>query len=306
MNARSAPSMRAREPTVALPADVPSDAMPPGVVEAGEVGSFTAVDGEVLRFQVVRAARPQHHLLYLHGIESHGGWFLPAARALRQHGCTTWLFDRRGSGLNRDLGPGDAPSATTLLADVGHMRARIGAPVHLVGLSWGGKLATVSALDDGERVHSLILITPGLVSAVDLTLLQKVSLAFDLLRGGRRRFSLPIRPEMFTRTPEILEFVRRDPWRVEKATSRLLWASRQMDRHVRRGIHRLQQPVLLFLAGRDRIIDNAGVLHLLSTLPAGQLSVRRYDEATHSIQLEQTAAMVADILTFLQERVYPC
>lgn len=71
-----------------------------------------------LRYRVVRAPAERHALLYLHGIESHGAWFLAAARGLAERGCTTYLLDRRGSGLNCDGQVGDAESADELLEDV--------------------------------------------------------------------------------------------------------------------------------------------------------------------------------------------
>ena len=74
--------------------------------DPAEVGLYAGADGRELSYRVVRAASERHRLLYLHGIESHGGWFLPAARGLAERGCTTYLVDRRGSGLNRSTKPG--------------------------------------------------------------------------------------------------------------------------------------------------------------------------------------------------------
>jgi len=272
-------------------------ALPPGAL-AAESGSFIASDGATLAYQVVAAPRPRHRLLYLHGIESHGSWFLPAAQALRDHGCSTWLLDRRGAGLNRHVS--EAVSADRLLDDVRVMRAHLGPePLHLVGLSWGGKLATAAALAQPDALKSLVLVTPGLVARVDLPLLTKAAVALDLLRGGHRRFEVPIRPEMFTATPAPLEFIRRDPWRTTAVAPQLLWASRVLDRRIRAGIRSLRPPVLLVLAGRDRIVDNDRILELLAPLAPGQLTVRLYEAATHAIQLEQAGALADDVARFL-------
>jgi alpha-beta hydrolase superfamily lysophospholipase len=289
------------------PCHLPAGALPPGVVETGRVASYAGAGGQVLRYRVLAAPRPRHHLLYLHGIESHSGWFLAAAEQLRARGCTVWLLDRRGSGLNRATGVGDAPSARTLLADVQAFRAHIGdPPLHLVGLSWGGKLATAAALEQPRQVQGVVLVTPGLRARVDLRLAQKVAVVLDRLRGGDRRFALPIAPEMFTRTPPLLEFIRHDPWRVTAVTARLLFASRCLDLRIARRIARLTPPVLLLLAGHEEIIDNDGVLRLLARRRAGPPEVRHYPQATHSIQLEQVDEMVADIHRFLEAHSLPC
>src|SRR5687767_2901870 len=100
--------------------------------------------------------------MYLHGIESHSTWFLAAAQRLAQQGCTTYLLDRRGSGLNLEPNPGDAPSAQALMTDVMRFREQhADEPMHLAALSWGGKLALATALEHSRAWQSLTLITPG-------------------------------------------------------------------------------------------------------------------------------------------------
>jgi alpha-beta hydrolase superfamily lysophospholipase len=271
--------------------------LPPGARAPAEVRSFAASDGRRLRYWSVAAAPERHRILYVHGIESHGTWFLPAAAALRERGCTTFLLDRRGSGLNREPSPGEAVSPATLLDDLRGFREAIGdPPMHLAGLSWGGKLACAAALDQPRGLRTLALITPGLCSLVDLRPGAKLAMAAGLvLRRGRNRIRVPIEPEMFTTTPALLDFIRNDPWRTKHVSARLLWSGTRLDRKVRRGIAALELPVLLVLAGRERIVDNAAVLALLQQLPPGRLSVRTYAEATHSVQLEQTGRLAGDM-----------
>ena len=278
-------------------------ALPGAPGTATKTLTHVGAGGRTLRMQVVEARPARHQLLYLHGIESHGGWFLRAALALRERDCTTFLLDRRGSGLNGGEAPGDAASAAVLLEDVRCARAALGDPVlHLVGLSWGGKLATAVALAEPDRVASLILVTPGLRARVDLTWRQKLAVGLSLLGGGTRRFPVPIVAEMFTREPDLLAFIRNDPLRTTSVTARFLYATRCLDRQIRREIASLKVPVLLFLAGQDQIVDNEAVLRLLAPLDPARLEVRRYEQAMHSIQLEHTDAMVADIAAFLEAR----
>lgn len=288
---------------------VPAQAVPPGGHASGELGSYVAGDGRELRYQVVAAHPARAHLLYVHGLESHGGWFLPAAEELRRLGCTTWLLDRRGSGLNRQLAPGDARSAEVLLDDVRRMRAQMAGAgvhsVHLVGLSWGGKLATAAALDRPDGVRSLTLVAPGLRALVDLSWATKAAAVLALAWGGSTRFELPLRPEMFTSDERLVDFIRHDPWRTTRATARMLWASHVLDRRIERRIASLAAPVLLLLAGRERIVDNAGVLRLLSALPEGRVTVRLFEDATHALQLERTEALAAEVARFVGATAAP-
>jgi alpha-beta hydrolase superfamily lysophospholipase len=275
--------------------------LPPGATRGGEPGSFTAADGRVLGYRRIDAGERRPLALYLHGIESHGAWFLPAAEGLAAHGISTVLLDRRGSGLNRAVGPGDAASADLLLDDIARCREALGRPeVHLVGLSWGGKLALAQALRSAEGIRSLALLTPGLRARVDLRLRDKAAFVLGLMAGGRNRIPVPIRAEMFTRTPEFLDYIRRDPWRISQVTARFLAASFVLDRRIRRGIRGLRVPTLLVLAGQETIVDNEGVRSLLARTTAGIVRELTYPEARHSVQFDQKDRLVADLVAHMQ------
>jgi hypothetical protein len=56
--------------------------------------------------------------------------------------------------------------------------------------------------------------------------------------------------------------------------------------------------MLLFLAGKDSIIDNRGVLALLSK---NEVRVRTFDDAIHAIQFDQMERLVGDIVNFVEE-----
>jgi acylglycerol lipase len=274
-----------------------------------ELHDYEGAGGKRLRYRVIRSSHERHVLLYLHGIESHGGWFLPAGHRLAKRSCTTYLLDRRGSGLNRDGRKdhdGDAESADILLEDVRRFRAHANLDsVVLVGLSWGGKLAVAAALDEPEGVRALVLITPGLVPRVDLSVRNKVRALASLVGGGHAPIELPIKPEMFTRTSRWLDFIKHDPDRLTAVTARFLLASRSIDRRLRDHGSALNVPVLLLLAGHDRIIDNARTHALLRRLCRAGLRVEDYEDSTHSIQFDDTTRLVDDVSGFLEEPV-PC
>lgn len=279
-------------------------------VRRGEVATYRTADGRELAYRAYRAddraASAATALVYLHGIESHGVWFALAADGLSRRGHDVFLLDRRGSGLNREnrgFLSGDAPGGVDgLLADVDafldSLRGRYQRVV-LVGLSWGGKLALAETLADPAAVDALILITPGLVPEVGYGALEQVGIAAAALVRPEAAFRTPIAPEMFTTTPVWLAFIETDPLRLRQVTARFLMATRALDRRIARGAAERGTPTLLILAGRDRIVDNAGARMLLARGP-GDLAIVTYPDQTHSVQLDDVDRLVADMDAWLR------
>src|SRR3954465_8366407 len=105
-------------------------------------------------------------VVVLHGVQSHGGWYHGLGRTLAGAGYEAHFPDRRGSGANR-RDRGHTPSAGRLVRDVaerlGALRERDATPpIVLAGISWGGKLAVVTAGRHPELIDALALICPGL------------------------------------------------------------------------------------------------------------------------------------------------
>ncbi len=271
----------------------------------GELGEYRGSDGASLAYVSYTQTGADTALVYLHGIESHAGWFALAADALRNRGFDVYCLDRRGSGLNREnrgLPSGHVDDYTTLLADI---RAFI-TPLHgrydevfLVGLSWGGKLAMSYGLAYPEDIDGLVLITPGLRSEVDVSFLNKLKILLLSPINPTARVPTPIQPQMFTTTPVYLDYIRQDPLRLTSATVRFFWQTHRLGKYIDRNIGGNRHPIQLFLAGGDRIIDNDGVLKLLKRGPGPGLDVLMYEDQTHSIQLDAPQRLVDDMTDWL-------
>ncbi len=271
----------------------------------GELGEYRGSDGASLAYVSYTQTGADTALVYLHGIESHAGWFALAADALRNRGFDVYCLDRRGSGLNREnrgLLSGHVDDYTTLLADI---RAFI-TPLHgrydevfLVGLSWGGKLAMSYGLAYPEDIDGLVLITPGLRAEVDVSFLNKLKILLLSPINPTARVPTPIQPQMFTTTPVYLDYIRQDPLRLTSATVRFFWQTHRLGKYIDRNIGGNRHPIQLFLAGGDRIIDNDGVLKLLKRGPGPGLDVLMYEDQTHSIQLDAPQRLVDDMTDWL-------
>ncbi len=259
---------------------------------AGIEETFTAGDGAELGYVSYTSERASTALVYLHGIESHAGWFAIAAVLLRNEGYDVFCLDRRGSGINREnrgFVSGHVDAYQILFDDlktfVTSLRARY-ASVYLVGLSWGGKLAMGYALANPADVDGLILITPGIRSRLDVSLFTKLKILLYSWSRPRAPIKTPIEPEMFTTTPRFLRFIQQDPLRLTHATARFFLETRKLDNHVDELMPGNRLPVQVFLAGKDRIIDNEGVLRVLQAGVQKDLEVVVYEDQTHSVQFD--------------------
>jgi len=231
-------------------------------------------------------------VVYLHGIQSHPGWFAGSASALAARGHRVLQVTRRGSGNNR-TDRGHARSAGQLLDDVAaacRFAARDApAPgVHLVGVSWGGKLAACYAAERCDvPLASLTLIAPGLAPKVSIRPGTKLAVAMSLACCPRRTFEIPLADvELFTDSEPMREYLRRDRCRLLRATGRFLYVSRRLDQLLRRSPPGgLKMPVTLILAERDRIIDNAATRRLTERLAGERLEVKTLPGA-HTLEFE--------------------
>jgi alpha-beta hydrolase superfamily lysophospholipase len=269
------------------------------------LSAFTAGDGYVWRYRRYEPTGPSRaSVVALHGIQSHGGWYGQTCSALAAAGYAVSFLDRRGCGAN-DRDRGDATSFRRLLDDVAEFVRAQPRPVVLLGISWGGKLAVAFQRRHVGLTDALVLIAPGLFPRVR-------SPVRDYLRGFAARLFAPGRhlpiplndPELFTANPERRRFIRDDPLALRDATARLLFESIRLDVYLRLAARRVTVPVLVLLAGRDRIIDNAATRRFVGRFPTADRTVIEYPDAHHTQEFEPGGPpFLDDLIGWLGKRV---
>ncbi len=239
---------------------------------------------------------PRLPVLYVHGIQSHPGWFVGSAAAMALAGYPVYQVTRRGSGDNLNA-RGHADSWAQLFDDVevacrfaaAHAGAR---RLHLLGVSWGGKLlaAFMAHPRRTAAVASLTMVAPGLAARVDVPLLHKLAIFASLLVTPHRRYDIPLGDvRLFTENPIMQDYLRRDPLTLHDATAKFLYASRCLDWILslcaRKSPSAIAVPSSLILASRDRIIDNVRTAALAHRLTGGRCSVHELD-GCHTLEFE--------------------
>lgn len=235
--------------------------------------------------------RPKGRIVCIHGIRSHGGWYLRSCQRLAEAGFEVHLLDRRGSGLNT-AHRGDCVTYRRLIDDIAeftqhHSRSKPWLKNYLFGISWGGKLVTALPYRHPGLIDGLILACPGMCAKVRPPLRQRLRiLVCRILRPGKV-FPIPLNEaELFTDDLESQAYIHDDCHGLTTASARFLFASRGLDVYLRRARRRVTMPVLLLLADGDRIIDNARTRQYALTFPSKQIDVIDYRNAAHTLEFE--------------------
>ena len=257
---------------------------------SGELRSVQASDGETLAYRLFAAdpAARRGSVVHLHGIQSHGGWYVETAAELARCGYSVFLADRRGSGRSEQR-RGDFASADQLMDDVGSFVAEAasdGAPTVLFGSCWGARPAVGFAARSQGALSGLVLACPALKATVDLEPLRKLQVfAGRGLRPGWR-VPIPLRPEDFTANPPYLEFIRGDPLSLHEVTARFFFNQFFWDRRLL-AERDISLPVLLMQAGQDDVVDVAAVRSWYDRLASPQKKYVFYEGFGHILDFEQ-------------------
>lgn len=272
--------------------------------------THTASDGYVWRWRRFRpSGSPRAHVVCVHGIQSHGGWYEYSCTRLARAGFAVSFLDRRGSGLNeRDRG--DTPGFRRLLDDIAEflrpLRAESpGLPVFLVGISWGGKLALALQRRHWGLVEGVALLCPGIAAQVRPPLKERLKIVWSRLVAPRRLFPIPLNdPELFTANAARQQFIRDDPLSLRQATARFLIESVRLDGYLRLIRKSIRVPVLLMLAGQDRIVHNGRVRRYVERLPSTDKQIIEYPDAHHTLEFEPSPDFfIADLVRWIEQRL---
>lgn len=276
-----------------------------------ELEHFVASDGYRLFARHWRpSGAPRGFVVALHGIQSHSGWYEYSSARLCEAGYDVLFLDRRGSGRNFSR-RGDASHGDRLINDVVQVVSQVrrerdrvapSTPVVLLAVSWGGKLATVTAARRPELLDGLALLYPGLCARVRPTPSQQARLWLARQLDIRhKRVEVPLNdPALFTAEPRWQEFIRHDPLALREVTSGFLLAHQDLTHESLAAAPQIRCPTLLMLAGRDQIIDNEATKNWARQLGSREFTLHEYPDAQHTLEFEpQPDRFVNDLLGWL-------
>jgi acylglycerol lipase len=275
---------------------------------SAELSFLAAADGTRLpyrRFPAADGSEPQASVVHLHGIQSHGGWYVDTARELARRGFTVLLADRRGSGAS--AGPrGHFDRRAQLVADVRAFvelagRQAPGRPVILVGGCWGVRPAVAAARRMQDELAGLALVCPAVKVKIDLTPAEKARVLAGTVLRPRAPVRVPLTPEMFTRNPRWVEFIRTDPLALREVTARFYFETARFDLELARE-RGLKLPMLLLRSGGDPIVDGEAVDRWFARMPSDRKETVVYPDFGHIPDFEEDRERYWDDLSSWMER----
>ena len=266
-----------------------------------QILEYDAGDGAGLSYRLWPGEPGADALVYLHGIESHSEWFSACAEEIAGAGVSVYAPDRRGSGLNR-VERGHCRVFLQFVDDIIRFARSIEdshSRVHMVALSWGGKLAVAADMLHPGTFSTMTLIAPGIFPRVMPGMGARIAIAVDALLRPGALHPIPIRNEMFTKVPKYLEYIAGDPLRLRSVTARFYLESVKLDRFLRKRKYQWTVPTQLLLAEHDEIVDNRRLRDMFESLAMGIKKIVIYEGCKHSLQFERPAEVARDIVSWI-------
>jgi alpha-beta hydrolase superfamily lysophospholipase len=267
---------------------------------APSIEFFQAKDGYRMASRVWHSDSPLAQVVYLHGIVSHGGWYLPSCAHLARNGFCVHFLERRGSGLNAEA-RGDVDDWPTWIDDVAGYVGRLPAenPRILLGISWGGTLAAAVARRHPDLVDGLGLLCPGLFSRKAPSPFKRGAIRLLHALGLRQlRVPIPLQdPELFTNSKEAQAYIASDPLTLWKITISFAAANLDLVRFATERPEDIRSSTLLLLAGKDPITQNADVRSFVDRIGHAERRVIEYPGASHTLEFEPDPIQYFEDLT---------
>jgi len=266
-----------------------------------EQREFHASDGSLQSFTGYRRGGKQRvAIIYLHGLEGHAGWGRALSEKLVERGYDVFALDRRGSGYSSKSSltvNGKPVQYEDYVSDVHSFLKPLKASyqsVYIVGYDWGARLALAYGIAYRGHSRGLVLISPRLIQP-GTSLTQKVKSLAGMSDLSERDMAAEFDPELHVTSSKIQIALATDKSRVKKLDENFLKQSMRMSEFIKKYIKRIRQPVQLFLARPDPLVDEKGLITLLEKGRQPSFDVQYVDGAKHALQIEAPERLARDI-----------
>jgi acylglycerol lipase len=247
----------------------------------------------------------QAGILLVHGLGASSAWFEPLARRLKVRQMYVLSYDQVGFGKRREEKFSSSKEwfqdlqiafefLTKQLSDK---------PVFIVGNSMGGLIALASA--DRVKPTGLAMLSPGFEGHPDtFTFGYRISTLVKALLNPEKDFDLPYGLESVTEVESVRNWLENDPEKRFSVPGKMLLELLFLTQ----GLHfkKLEThcPVLMMLAGRDRIVDNRVNKQFYKHIESPEKSEVCFENSIHDLTLNPIVDEVSERLyTWMQAQL---
>jgi pimeloyl-ACP methyl ester carboxylesterase len=266
-----------------------------------EQREYHASDGSLQAFTGYRRGGKQRvALIYLHGLEGHAGWGRAFAEKLVERDYDVFALDRRGSGFSskgsRTVN-GKPVQFEDYVSDVHSFLKPLKAyysSVYVIGYDWGARLALAYGIAYKGHSKGLVLISPRLMKP-GVSLTQKVKTIAGMSAVTERDVAAEFDPELHVTSKEIQAALAEDKTRIKELDENFLNQSMRMGEFIKTYIKRIGQPVQLFLARSDSLVDDEKTIALLEKGNQPSLDIQIIESSKHALKIEAPDRLARDI-----------
>ena len=245
--------------------------------QSSSSGFFKRPGAPALYYQLNACGDAKGLVGLIHGFAEHSGRYDDLVRKLAAAGFSCLRYDLRGHGRSEGK-PADVERFDDYVTDHQALREYLrqqklipACALHLIAHSMGGLIALESASRHAEWVASLVLTSPCL--SVTLSAPLKWAARVIAIFAPGFYFSQPVAAGQLSHDAAKVREYLADPLIPKKISARLLAALMQEGEYLVEKPLTLAAPVLMLLAGSDRIVNNAPALSLYERLKAPQKKI---------------------------------
>ena len=101
-----------------------------------------------------------------------------------------------------------------------------------------------------------------------------------------KQWPIPLTVEMFTHNELYLQYLRKDPLRIEEATARFFFETYLLGKMSQKACSHLRLPTLILQSANDQVVDVIAVQKWFEKIAAQKKEFRIYPDAAHSIDFD--------------------
>jgi alpha-beta hydrolase superfamily lysophospholipase len=271
---------------------------------------FASSDGTSIFYRRLIPEKPCFRVVVSHGLGEHSGRYGIVAEALCPLGASLFIHDHRGHGRSQgkrghvsDFNDyvRDLKTMVAMAADEGEKEL----PTLLLGHSMGGLIALSFARQYPETIDGLVVSSPLL--GVDPPPPAGLQVLVRVLSVLWPTFSLSnkLDPAFISHDSDQVEAYAQSQWVHDRITAR--WFVQCMA-EVRRTIvvpQEIQVPILMQIAGDDRLVDCHASLSFFDALTVSDKTLCHYETLYHEIyneKLSDREKVLEDLRQWIAER----